>query len=293
MGASRAAGAHGGFIRRHDSSRAGRLTEDAGLTVDGASALIIFNGITTSLCITSCVSPWERKFWPLLHDRALQGFDGHQNLIFLDLDDRVRVHLDGRLHDAADRYGRPAFAQAPSRAVTDVGITSCLHLCHFDRASRVLWDQGGYLGLRFDYHPGPYIVASRDLTCAQRSSCFDVQPLIHPCASSARLLHSNIDVVHHTPALAPCAMGDLYLFHSLVYRRRREGQAQLSSSDPPARYLRRYASVRDSPSPFDYLAPARRGESTYGHQSRCRQATTIARAVVESLVGTSRPRSAG
>jgi len=36
--------------------------------------------------------------------RALQGFDGHQRFIFLDLDDRVRVCLDGYLHDSTDRY---------------------------------------------------------------------------------------------------------------------------------------------------------------------------------------------
>lgn len=55
--------------------------------------------------------PLAKENWPLLHDGALQGFDGHQDLIFLDFDDRVRVHLDGRLHDAADRYGCPACAQ--------------------------------------------------------------------------------------------------------------------------------------------------------------------------------------
>ena len=40
----------------------GRLTtEDGGSTVDGASAFIIFNGIATSLCITSCVFPLHKR----------------------------------------------------------------------------------------------------------------------------------------------------------------------------------------------------------------------------------------
>ena len=70
MGASRAAGAHGGsFIRR---LHAGRLTtEGCGSIVDGASAFIIFNGIATSLCIVSCVSP--------LHKRNLATFVDDKN----------------------------------------------------------------------------------------------------------------------------------------------------------------------------------------------------------------------
>ena len=60
-----------GFSPDGVDSVARRLTtEDDGWTVDGASAFIIFNGIATSLCITSCVSPpRKRNLATLVDDR--------------------------------------------------------------------------------------------------------------------------------------------------------------------------------------------------------------------------------
>jgi hypothetical protein len=34
---------------------------------------------------------------------GLQSFDGHESFVYLDVDDRVRVHLDQYLHDVTDR----------------------------------------------------------------------------------------------------------------------------------------------------------------------------------------------
>jgi hypothetical protein len=35
---------------------------------------------------------------------GLQGIDGHENFVYFDVDDRVRVHLDQYLHGVTDRY---------------------------------------------------------------------------------------------------------------------------------------------------------------------------------------------
>lgn len=35
---------------------------------------------------------------------SLQGFDGHENLVYLDVYDRVRVYVDQYFHDTTDRY---------------------------------------------------------------------------------------------------------------------------------------------------------------------------------------------
>jgi len=71
--------------------------------VGGASAFIIFNGIATTLCITSCVISLRPTIIPLFMT-SLQGYDGHENLVYLYVYDRVRVHVDHYFHDATDRY---------------------------------------------------------------------------------------------------------------------------------------------------------------------------------------------
>jgi hypothetical protein len=71
--------------------------------VGGASAFIIFNGIATTLCIASCVISL-RPTIICLFMTSLQGFDGHEDLVYLNVYDRVRVHVDQYFHDATDRY---------------------------------------------------------------------------------------------------------------------------------------------------------------------------------------------
>jgi hypothetical protein len=56
--------------------------------VGGASAFIIFNGIATTLCITLCVIFLCPMIICLLIT-SLQGFDGHENLVYLYVYDRV------------------------------------------------------------------------------------------------------------------------------------------------------------------------------------------------------------
>lgn len=71
--------------------------------VGGASAFIIFNGIATTLCIASCVVSLRTTIICLFMT-SLQGFDGHENLVYLYVYDRVRVDVDQYFHDATDRY---------------------------------------------------------------------------------------------------------------------------------------------------------------------------------------------
>ena len=35
---------------------------------------------------------------------SLQGLDGHEIFVYLDVHDRVRVHVDQYIHDTTDRY---------------------------------------------------------------------------------------------------------------------------------------------------------------------------------------------
>jgi hypothetical protein len=104
-------------------------------------------------------------------------------------------------------------------SVVDVGVDSGQHLCHIERTSRVLRDEG-YFGLRFDHHLGPYLLVGLDPACVTTFSCHNALDLLFliPCAYSAGLLCSNFDVVHHTPALVSCVMVYLNLYHRLVRR---------------------------------------------------------------------------
>jgi hypothetical protein len=130
--------------------------------------------------------------------------------------------------------------------------------------------------------------------CAYNSLllCPDVSFNI-PCAHSARLLCGDIDAVYHTPARVSSVVVHLDLYHRLVHRRRRSGQApfRVSSSNPPTRNVRSYAPIRLVPSAFNFFDPSRRGEPTL-RRSKCREAATIIAYPVECMVGTSSPRSA-
>src|SRR5882762_2091972 len=84
--------------------------------VGGASTFIIFNGIATTLCIASCVISLRPTIF-FLFMISLQGFDGHKNLVYLYVYDRVRVYVDQYSHDATDRYWtiyHPSFDVADS-----------------------------------------------------------------------------------------------------------------------------------------------------------------------------------
>jgi len=108
-------------------------------TVDGASAFMNFNGIATSLCIISCVSPLHKRNPATCvddeHYRALMDIDisffSTSMIGFECIWTGVFTTLQmGMFYD---------YLFAPFRVVSDVvGIDSGEYLCHLERTSRVL-----------------------------------------------------------------------------------------------------------------------------------------------------------